>query len=377
MSEKASTPLDLALYIHYPWCVRKCPYCDFSSFGKGADKERDKRYFAALLKDFNLQSEFINGRKFVSVYFGGGTPSLCPPVLMADFLEQLKPYLAENCEISMEANPGTVDRAVFRDFYQAGVNRLSIGVQSFDDRALAKLGRIHRSKEAFSAVEQALKAGFSNINIDLMHALPGQSSDAALADLKKACSLDITHLSWYELTIEEGTVFGRHPPKLPDEDTMVDEEERGFAYLSEQGFERYEVSAFAKNNLKCVHNRNYWLFNDYLGIGAGACGKIFKAGITKRRSCPEDPELYISGDYGKYQSVDINDLPFEYVLNRLRLYGRVEDYEFTKTTALPYECLKKRLESAQNDGLLKLDAHGFELTHLGRRMLNDILELFL
>lgn len=377
MSEKASTPLDLALYVHYPWCVRKCPYCDFSSFGKGADKERDKRYFAALLKDFNLQSEFINGRKFVSVYFGGGTPSLCPPVLMADFLEQLKPYLAENCEISMEANPGTVDRAVFRDFYQAGVNRLSIGVQSFDDRALAKLGRIHRSKEAFSAVEQALKAGFSNINIDLMHALPGQSSDAALADLKKACSLDITHLSWYELTIEEGTVFGRHPPKLPDEDTMVDEEERGFAYLSEQGFERYEVSAFAKNNLKCVHNRNYWLFNDYLGIGAGACGKIFKAGITKRRSCPEDPELYISGDYGKYQSVDINDLPFEYVLNRLRLYGRVEDYEFTKTTALPYECLKKRLESAQNDGLLKLDAHGFELTHLGRRMLNDILELFL
>ena len=377
MSEKASTPLDLALYIHYPWCVRKCPYCDFSSFGKGADNERDKRYFAALLKDFNLQSEFINGRKFVSVYFGGGTPSLCPPVLMAGFLEQLKPYLAENCEISMEANPGTVDKAVFRDFYQAGVNRLSIGVQSFDDRALAKLGRIHRSKEAYSAVEQALKAGFSNINIDLMHALPGQSSDAALADLKKACSLDITHLSWYELTIEEGTVFGRHPPKLPDEDTMVDEEERGFAYLSEQGFERYEVSAFAKNNLKCVHNRNYWLFNDYLGIGAGACGKIFIAGITKRRSCPEDPELYISGDYGKYQSVDINDLPFEYVLNRLRLYGRVEDYEFTKTTALPYECLKKRLESAQNDGLLKLDAHGFELTHLGRRMLNDILELFL
>ncbi len=377
MSDKDSTPLDLALYVHYPWCVRKCPYCDFSSFGKGADKDRDELYFAALLKDFNLQKEYVNGRKFVSVYFGGGTPSLCPPALMADFLEQIKPCLAKNCEISMEANPGTVDGEILKEFYQAGINRLSLGVQSFDDHSLARLGRIHSSKEAFFAVEQALNAGFSNINVDLMHALPGQSSDEALTDLKKACALGITHLSWYELTIEEGTAFGRHPPKLPDEDTMADEEERGFAYLSEQGFERYEVSAFAKKDLKCVHNRNYWLFNDYLGLGAGACGKIFKEGSTKRRSCPEDPELYMSGNFGEYQSVDANDLPFEYALNRLRLYGRVENFEFTKTTGLPYACLKKRLESAQNDGLLKFDAHGFELTHLGRRMLNDILELFL
>ena len=370
-------PLSVSLYVHYPWCIRKCPYCDFSSFAKGRDALRDQKYFAALKKDYVQNREKLYGRKIVSVYFGGGTPSLCPPEYMADFLAFIRPDLATDCEISMEANPGTVSRDGLSEYLGAGLNRLRIGVQSFNDRSLKAIGRIHDGKAACAAVKAAFEAGFENVNVDLMHALPDQGIAEAVCDLQTACALGATHISWYELTIEEGTAFGRRPPHRPDEEILSDEEERGFGYLTSQGYERYEVSAFALKGLKCVHNRNYWLFNDYLGIGAGGCGKIFHEGKTIRRSCPETPDEYMNGNYGSWYEVLPSELPFEFVLNRLRLFEKIKIDEFFLTTGLPFEHIKGRLEEAAAEGLLRFSEQSYELTHLGKRMLNDILEKFL
>lgn len=372
------TPLPLSLYVHYPWCVRKCPYCDFNSYGKGADPTRDARYFAALADDFTRSLPLLNGRKFVSVYLGGGTPSLASPELLERFIGLIGPYLVAGCEISMEANPGTVDKASLAAFHDAGVNRLSLGVQSFDDKCLKALGRIHGSADAREAAEAALAAGFDNVNLDLMHGLPHQRTEDALTDLKIACSYPVTHLSWYELTLEEDTVFGRNPPKdLPDEDCLAQIEERGFELLREAGFERYEISAFARDGRQCVHNRNYWMFNDYLGIGAGGCGKIFKDGVTRRRACPQDPRAYLEGDFGEWTTVAAEDLPFEFALNRLRLFGVIGKDEFAAATGLEFDCLEDKLLKAQDMGLLNMAADAYELTARGRLMLNDILELFL
>lgn len=373
----AYAPLPLSLYVHYPWCVRKCPYCDFSSFAKGADLLRDQKYLQVLKKDFLQNIDVIADRKFVSVYFGGGTPSLCPPEFFEDFIEFLTPYLGRDCEISMEANPGTVTLKTLQGYKKAGLNRISIGVQSFNDASLKKLGRIHRSESAIESIEVAKEVGFSNINIDLMHGLPDQSVEDALYDLNKASELGANHISWYELTIEEGTYFGKHPPSLPDEDVLAQEEKLGFEFLKTQGFERYEVSAFAKNNQKCVHNRNYWLFNDYLGLGAGGCGKIFCNGVTRRRSCPENPAEYMNGNFGAWCEVNSQNLPFEFALNRLRLFGNISKEEFSTTTGLPFTDIAIQLHKAVADGLLHMDDKSFELTHLGKLMLNDILELFL
>lgn len=372
------TPLPVSLYAHYPWCVRKCPYCDFNSYGQGSDAARDARYFSVLAEDFRLSLSYLNGRKLVSVYFGGGTPSLASPEALGKFIELIGPSLGEGCEISMEANPGTVDEDRLRDFRGAGVNRLSLGIQSFNDRCLKALGRIHSASEARDAVEAALKAGFENVNLDLMHGLPHQSPGDALSDLKIACSYPVTHLSWYELTLEEGTVFGRHPPRaLPDEDSLAEIEERGFEYLADSGFARYEISAFARNGRCCVHNRNYWMFHDYLGLGAGGCGKIFADGVTLRRACPEDPVEYLKGNFGEWTRVPPEDLPFEFALNRLRIFGAIGKDEFTETTGLEFARLEDKLARARDMGLLTLAADAYELTARGRLMLNDILELFL
>lgn len=377
MSEFFNTPLPVSLYVHYPWCVRKCPYCDFSSFKKGDRQDLDEKYLQALIQDFDKNLPLLNGRSLVSVYLGGGTPSLCPPEITARFIAHIKPYLATNCEISMEANPGTVNENRLEGYLKAGVNRLSIGVQSFDDASLKALGRIHSGADAKNAISMALSAGFSNINCDLMHALPNQDIDMAMRDLKLASEFDITHISWYELTIEEGTAFGRHPPVQPDEDLLAKEEEIGFSLLKSCGFERYEVSAFAREQKKCVHNRNYWLFNDYLGIGAGGCGKILINGVTKRRSCPEDPNLYMQGESGAWYDVPKEDLPFEFALNRLRLFEEVHIDEFLKTSGCHFEMIEEKLNKAAAEGLLSMSEHSYKLTHLGQRMLNDILELFL
>lgn len=371
------TPLPASLYVHYPFCVRKCPYCDFFSKPQGACRSRDMRYARALCDDFDSQLALLNGRRLQSVYLGGGTPSLCDPDVIGMLISHIRPHLAEGCEISMEANPGTTDRGRLEGYLGAGVNRLSIGVQSFDDRMLKALGRIHSAAQARKAVEDALRAGFSNLNLDIMHGLPGQDPQMALSDLRAACSYPITHLSWYELTIEEGTRFGEHPPALPCDDDLEAIEDQGFAFLASCGFERYEVSAFARNGIKCLHNCNYWLFGDYLGIGAGASGKVFMDGRTLRRACPEDPQAFVEGRRGEYQEVPSQEIPFEYMLNRLRLYGDVGAAEYENATALPFETIKAGLEEASRLNCVELEGRTFKLTAFGRLMLNDVLELFL
>ncbi|MGN0908076.1 MAG: radical SAM family heme chaperone HemW [Succinivibrio sp.] len=373
----SATPLPTGLYVHYPFCIRKCPYCDFFSKPEGACRARDLKYLKALCDDFDSQEALLNGRRIMSVYLGGGTPSLCDPDIIARLIEHVRPHLEEGCEISMEANPGTTTRGKLRDFREAGVNRLSLGVQSFDSRMLRALGRIHDGAQARSAVEDALWAGFSNLNLDIMHGLPGQDPDMALSDLRIACSYPATHLSWYELTIEEGTRFGEHPPELPDEDDLAAIEDRGFSLLASSGFERYEVSAFARNGIKCLHNRNYWLFGDYLGIGAGASGKVFIDGRTLRRACPEDPQAFVEGRRGEYQEVPGQEIPFEYMLNRLRLYGDAGAPEYEKATGLPFETIRAGLEEAARLGCIELEGTTYRLTAFGRLMLNDVLELFL
>lgn len=337
----------------------------------------DERYLQSLIKDFDKNLTYLNGRRIVSVYLGGGTPSLCPPEITARFISHIRPYLDRECEISMEANPGTVDESNLEGYLKAGVNRLSLGVQSFNDSSLKALGRIHNGDDARKAICMALSAGFTNINCDLMHALPHQDIAMAMQDLEIACKFDITHISWYELTIEEGTAFGRHPPVQPDEDLLAKEEETGFKLLQAFGFERYEVSAFARSHKKCVHNRNYWLFNDYLGIGAGGCGKILINGVTKRRSCPEDPNLYMQDGGGDWYDVPKDDLPFEFALNRLRLFEDVAVDEFLRTSCCDFAMIEEKLKQAADEGLLVMSEHSYKLTHLGQRMLNDILELFL
>lgn len=371
------TPLPIGLYVHYPFCVRKCPYCDFFSKAEGAFRKRDLRYMKALCEDFDSSLYHLNGRKLQSVYLGGGTPSLCDPDITGMLIEHLRPHLAEGCEISMEANPGTTDRKRLEGFRDAGVNRLSIGAQSFDTRMLKALGRIHDGAQARAAVEDALASGFSNINLDIMHGLPGQDARMALSDLEIACSYPITHLSWYELTIEEGTRFGDRPPALPGEDELYAIEEQGFPFLLSSGFERYEVSAFARNGLKCLHNCNYWLFGDYLGIGAGASGKVFIDGRTLRRACPEDPQAFVEGRRGEYQEVPGHEIPFEYMLNRLRLYQDAGAPEYENATGLPFETIRAGLEEAARLNCVEMEGNSFRLTAFGRLMLNDVLELFL
>ena len=268
---------ELSLYVHYPFCVHKCPYCDFASEAEGKDAARDHLYIELLLKEWRLKLPLWaqTGRKLVSLYIGGGTPSLCEPREWGRLLDEVGPYLAPDAEISLEANPGTVDESYLRELHAVGFNRISIGVQSFNDRALKRLGRIHNSEEATAACIAARKAGFTNFNIDLMHGLPQQDAAAAVADLRAALALDCTHLSWYELTLEEGTYFGAHPPVLPEENVLLDIEQQGWALLDQAGFEHYEVSGYnLEGKYRCRHNLNYWLYGDYLGLGAAAHQKL-------------------------------------------------------------------------------------------------------
>ncbi|SPT71385.1 Oxygen-independent coproporphyrinogen-III oxidase [Anaerobiospirillum thomasii] len=365
----------LSLYLHYPWCIRKCPYCDFNSHKK--DISYDEAYFARLLDDFKASQEYIQGRQFISVFVGGGTPSLGNASCYASFFDTIAQFLDKDCEITFEANPGTVDYKNLCDFKAAGFNRISIGVQSFDNAMLKALGRIHDSDEAKKACLEARRAGFLRRNFDLMHTLPGQSTAMALADLQTACDLECTHLSWYELTIEEDTHFGAHPPVLPDEDTMLDIEEQGFEFLQKHGFERYEVSAFTKER-RCVHNENYWLFGDYLGLGAGAHSKISLGQSIMRRAHHSLPKSYMQEDYARFYNVSDNDVPFEYMLNRLRLFDSISLTDFTDKTGLDVALIEDKLHKASELGLICFDtANTYHITRLGKIMLNDILALFL
>ncbi|MGN1280884.1 MAG: radical SAM family heme chaperone HemW [Succinivibrio sp.] len=371
--------LPTGLYVHYPWCIRKCPYCDFNSVKKIPDSDADEIYLSSLIRDFDSSVGKISHRCFNTVYFGGGTPSLFPPRLMGKFLEHVSSYLEKNCEISMEANPGTVSYELLKEYRQAGINRISLGVQSFSDDCLMSLGRIHSSAQAADACKNVVKAGFDNFNIDLMHGLPGQDLKMALSDLQMAVSLGCNHLSWYELTLEEGTYFGRHPPELPNEDALADIENGGFSYLKEQGFERYEVSAFTKDR-RCQNNLNYWYFYDYLGIGAGAHSKIRTKMHTCRRANDEDVRSYIrqtESETNDFVRVADTDLPFEFMLNRLRVFDEIGFDEFYKTTGLDYELIRPMIEKACHKGLMQLSESGYSLSAQGRWMLNEILEYFL
>ena len=371
--------LPVSLYIHYPWCIRKCPYCDFNSYPKNKSVCTDESYLNALILDFKQNINLISNRKFNAVYFGGGTPSLFSPKLMEKLMHEISPYCEENCEISMEANPGTVSLETLKDYRSLGVNRISLGVQSFDDRELKLLGRIHDSKAAIEACNNVIKAGFDNFNIDIMHGLPEQTTQKALADIKIAASLGCNHLSWYELTLEEDTFFGSHPPKLPNEDNLADIEEQGFVLLKELGFNRYEVSGYTKDR-RCQNNLNYWFFYDYFGIGAGAHSKIQIGDKTCRRGNPQKPSSYIEEVKNKknnFFEVKKSDLPFEFMLNRLRVFDETKYDEFENTTRLNFSTVKDKLEKAKGEGLLRFSDTGYALTDKGRWMLNDILELFL
>ena len=365
------------LYIHYPFCLRKCPYCDFNSYAKGRNENQDELYFLRLKEDFSSWMPKVKDRKFISVFIGGGTPSLCAPGLIGDFIDFIAPFLTKDCEITIEANPGTVELNKLKDFKTAGVNRLSLGVQSFNDVLLKRIGRIHDAATAKKACSDADKCGFSAFNIDLMHGLPGQSLEEALSDIKTAAAFNCTHLSWYELTIEEDTYFGTHTPILPSEDELYAIEEKGFPLLNSLGFNRYEVSAFTRDK-HCVHNENYWRFGDYVGIGAGAHSKFFDGNKTIRKACPALPSDYLKGDFGKFYTVDETDIPFEYMLNRLRLFNDIKTFEYKLHTGQDFSLVKHVLDKAAALSLIEFkDDETYCVTAYGRQMLNDVLEMFL
>ncbi|MFP4161151.1 MAG: radical SAM family heme chaperone HemW [Ectothiorhodospira sp.] len=337
----------LALYVHIPWCVRKCPYCDFNSHG--AREIPEAAYLQALLGDLETDLERLPHRTLTSVFIGGGTPSLFSPAAIGRLLERVadRPGLAADAEITLEANPGTLERARFRGFRDAGINRLSIGAQSLDDTLLRRLGRIHDARAVVDAVAAARDAGFANLNLDLMCALPGQTPAQARADLEAALALEPDHLSWYELTLEPDTAFGRSPPKLPDEDTCMAMQEAGWALLDRAGFEHYEVSAHARPGHHCRHNLNYWRFGDYLGIGAGA------------------------------ETLDPKAATFDFVLNGLRLAQGVPTALFTAHTGLPPAHLEPARGMAVARGLLEERTDRLRPTALGWRYLDDLVALFL
>jgi oxygen-independent coproporphyrinogen-3 oxidase len=376
----------LALYVHMPWCVRKCPYCDFNSHQLKSGQP-DATYIDALIRDFDIEAPRVKGRRVDSVFFGGGTPSLFQPEEFARLIRALKERVAfaADAEITMEANPGTVERGRFSGYAGAGINRVSLGAQSFDARALKVLGRIHSADDTHRAVEEIKAAGLNNFNLDLMYALPGQTLEEALDDVRVASSLQPTHISYYQLTLEPGTVFHARPPVLPDEEAAWQIQLAGQTMLAEAGYAQYEVSAYAQDGARCRHNLNYWLFGDYVGIGAGAHGKVSLELPHKilRTVKPKQPREYqdrieratLSVGDGAYVSRE--DLPFEFMLNALRLNDGFRGADYVARTGLGLEFLEEKLMRAQGRGLLQPKPDGWRPTELGRRFLNDLQAGFL
>jgi oxygen-independent coproporphyrinogen-3 oxidase len=368
----------LALYVHIPWCVRKCPYCDFNSHERaGALPERE--YVERLMRDIEESLPSVWGRRIVSVFIGGGTPSLFSPESIDALLSGARARLAlePDAEITLEANPGTVEAARFRGFREAGVNRISIGVQSFDDRMLGALGRIHSGLEALRAIEAAA-ACFDNLNIDLMYALPGQSATMARADLEQAIRLGVPHVSAYQLTIEPNTVFWSRPPALPEHDAAADMQLALEDFVGAAGYEHYETSAFARPGRRCRHNLNYWQFGDYLGIGAGAHGKVSFPDRVTRHARARQPAEYMKADAKPQESVvAAGELPFEFMLNALRLVEGFPSALFAERTGLPITVVERELAAAEARGLLERDWKRIRPTVRGRRFLNELLQSFL
>ncbi|MDQ8038187.1 MAG: radical SAM family heme chaperone HemW [Pedobacter sp.] len=381
----ASPPL--ALYLHVPWCVRKCPYCDFNSHEAGAaipEKEYVQALLADLGRDLEQCPDFVQGRQISSIFIGGGTPSLFSPSAYEAIFSGLQKQLgfAPDIEITLEANPGTVEQEKFRGYRALGINRLSIGVQSFSPEKLKALGRIHGRDEALHAAEAARSAGFENFNIDLMHGLPGQSLQEAVADVQQAIDLGPTHLSWYQLTIEPNTVFYRDPPVLPEDDTLWAIQEAGQELLAANGYSQYEVSAYAKAGRECRHNRNYWEFGDYLALGAGAHGKVTRDGGVFRYNKTRLPRDYLAAaSTGKFTAssgfVRDQELVFEFMLNALRLREGVPSTLFSGRTGIPLSAIEARLDDLRVQGLLQAEKSRLACTATGFSYLNTVLEEFL
>jgi len=379
---KALPPL--SLYIHFPWCERKCPYCDFNSHQVKDGGFDEKRYIQALIADLQTELPNIWGRRVHTIFIGGGTPSLLSPAGLDELLSHVRALipLEPHAEITLEANPGSVEATKFREFAQLGVNRVSLGIQSFNDRHLKSLGRIHNASEAQAAIEIA-QDHFASVNLDVMYALPEQTADEAKADLLRALSFQTKHLSLYHLTMEPNTYFASHPPPLPNEDESDLMFEFALSTLQERGYQRYEVSAYCQDDQVCRHNLNYWEFGDYIGIGAGAHGKISMPNRITRQIRERHPETYMDKIFKENaaclenRSIEIDDLAFEFMLNGLRLINGVPTHQFTERTGLPLHRISKAIDEAIRKGLLDEDPMRLKATALGMRYLNDLQELFL
>ena len=376
----------LSLYIHIPWCARKCPYCDFNSHASEIELPQAE-YITALCDDFDAELERTTSAKdkeISSIFIGGGTPSLFDVASLEKLLVHIreKSALAQPLEITLEANPGTVEAAKFREFREIGINRLSIGVQSFNDEHLKALGRIHDGREARAAIEIAKKAGFDNLNLDLMHGLPGQNPKQAINDLNVAFQYAPAHLSWYQLTIEPNTLFYRTRPSLPEESLILEVQDQGFRILEDHGFQRYEVSAYAQHNRECVHNLNYWQFADYIGIGAGAHGKLTNAEIDTivRTRKLKQPAHYLNNSINRTAEciqIKKDERVLEFLLNALRIKQGFSTKQFMTRTGVPFSSIEKKVEYLTSKGLLSKTGHKVSTTKIGYGLLNSVLEEFL
>ncbi|MFJ7311325.1 radical SAM family heme chaperone HemW [Pseudomonas sp. NPDC098747] len=372
----------LSLYIHIPWCVRKCPYCDFNSH-TASPVLPEQEYVDALLADLDQDLHAVYGREISSIFFGGGTPSLFSAEALGRLLEGVEQRIpfAHDIEITLEANPGTFEQEKFVAYRKLGINRLSIGIQSFQQEKLKALGRIHNGDEAVRAAGMARQAGFDNFNLDLMHGLPNQSLDDALSDLRQAIELNPTHISWYQLTLEPNTVFWNQPPVLPEDDTLWDIQEAGQALLAEHGYAQYEVSAYAQTGRPARHNLNYWSFGDFIGIGAGAHGKLSHPdGRIVRTWKTRLPKDYLNPDksfQAGEKALTNDELPFDFLMNALRLTDGVESRLYPERTGLSLESLAEARRDAEQSGLLQVEPSRLAATERGQLFLNDLLQKFL
>lgn len=373
----------LSLYVHLPWCVRKCPYCDFNSYESKGELPDDD-YVDALLRDFALELPLAAERPVHSIFLGGGTPSLFSGAAIKRLLDGIRARipLDDTVEVSLEANPGAVEASRFTQFRDAGVNRLSIGIQSFRDEQLAKLGRVHDGAEAVHAVELAKRAGFANFNLDLMYGLPGDGIEGATADLGMAIELEPTHVSWYQLTLEPNTAFHRRPPALPAEDDVFEMEEAGRALLAQHGYSRYEISAYERADHRCAHNLNYWEFGDYLGVGAGAHGKTTSPeGPILRRAKQRNPRMYME-QAGSSAAVTVESVAtpeqivLEFMMNALRLREGVSVACFESRTGQPFGAIEQPLREAIRRGWMSEEPGVLKTTPTGLQFLNLVLALF-
>lgn len=375
--------IPLSLYIHIPWCIKKCPYCDFNSHAL-KNNLPETEYLETLLEDLQLDLKYVQQRPIRSIFFGGGTPSLISPAGIEYLLNSISKVLTftPDMEVTLEANPGTVEHFNLADYKLAGINRISLGVQSFDNEKLQILGRIHKQNETLAAIDKLHQSNLKSFNLDLMHGLPKQTLDAALLDLQTAIDCQPPHISWYQLTIEPNTFFHKYPPALPSDDVTWAIQAEGEKLLAAAGFMHYEVSAFSTLNHRCQHNLNYWEFGDYLGIGAGAHSKttdlqtmqIHRSWKTRNpKDYLDKTKIFLAGT----NNVSKEHIAGEYMLNRLRLYDTLDLLQFSQYTGLPISDIKVQLDLAKQKGLINLQPNNLTITELGKRFLNDTMQIFL